>query len=146
MKILVLHGPNLNLLGFREPEVYGYKNLDEVNEALQNWCAENSIEVRILQSNHEGTLIDIIQESRYWADGIIINPGGLTHTSICLRDVLVAVRLPIIEVHLTNIFAREEFRGQSLISSITVGQIVGFRDQGYILALTAMKQILSQMV
>lgn len=146
MNILILHGPNLNLLGFRDPEIYGYKNLEDINEAIQEWCAQNEIQVRILQSNHEGTLIDIIQESRHWANGIIINPGGLTHSSVCLRDALASVRLPIIEVHLSNIFAREKFRGHSLISDITIGQIIGFRDQGYVFALTAMKQILNQMV
>lgn len=138
IKVLVLHGPNLNLTGFRQPDVYGKTSLEDINERIQKHAKEVRAEVRILQSNHEGTLIDTIQEHRTWAEGIIVNPGGLTHYSISLRDALVSVRLPVIEVHLSNVFTREEFRHHSVISPITVGQIVGFGPQGYLLALSAL--------
>ncbi len=141
LKVLVLHGPNLNLTGFREPELYGKKPLAEIDEDIQREANELNIEVRILQSNHEGVLIDTIQEHRKWADGIIINPGALTHYSYALRDALVSVRLPVIEVHLSNVHAREEFRRNSVISPITVGQIVGLGSASYGLALHALRRI-----
>ena len=138
MKVLVLHGPNLNLTGFREPDVYGKKPLEEVDDEIRAAGRDMGIDVRILQSNSEGILIDTIQEHRRWADGIVINPGGLTHYSISLRDALMSVRLPVVEVHLSNVHAREEFRRHSVISPITVGQIVGFGGSGYVLALRAL--------
>lgn len=138
LKVLVLHGPNLNLTGFREPDVYGKKPLTDIDADIQSSAQKLNIEVRILQSNSEGILIDTIQEHRQWADGIVINPGALTHYSIALRDAIVSVRLPVIEVHLSNVHSREEFRRHSVISPVTVGQIVGLGSHGYLLALHAL--------
>jgi 3-dehydroquinate dehydratase-2 len=138
MKILVLHGPNLNLLGEREPEVYGRTTLAEIDARLREQGAKRSVEVESFQSNHEGALLDRIQSARRTHQGIIINPGGLTHTSVALRDALVACSLPVIEVHLSNIHAREEFRQRSLVAGIALGQISGLGAKGYELALEAL--------
>ena len=138
MQILVLHGPNLNLLGEREPEVYGRTTLAEIDTRLREIAAENGVSLESFQSNHEGALVDRIQAARGAYQGIVINPGGFTHTSVALRDALVASGLPIVEVHLSNIHAREPFRRTSLVSDIALGQITGLGPIGYELALLAL--------
>jgi 3-dehydroquinate dehydratase II len=143
IKILVLHGPNLNLLGLRESEVYGHVTLDDINARLNDLASKREVELTIRQSNHEGVLIDAIQEARAWAAGILINPGGFTHTSVALRDAISGVSLPAVEVHLSNIYAREEFRHHSFISPVCVGSIAGFGWRSYLLGLSALLDKLS---
>jgi len=133
--ILILHGPNLNLLGKREPEVYGNLSLEEINQRLAETAANLGLNIRIIQSNHEGVLIDALQESIHWADGVIFNPGGFTHTSVALRDAITAITIPVIEVHLSNVDAREAFRHQSMIAPVCLGRITGFGWRSYWLAM-----------
>jgi 3-dehydroquinate dehydratase-2 len=136
--VLVLHGPNLNVLGRREPEVYGHTTLAEIDARLSELAAEHGAELRTLQSNHEGALIDAIHEATSWADGILINPAAYTHTSVALRDAIAGSGLPAVEVHLSNVHAREPFRHTSWIAPVCLGQISGFGPYSYELGLLAL--------
>jgi 3-dehydroquinate dehydratase II len=141
-QILVLHGPNLNLLGARQPEIYGRLTLEEIDSRLQEYGLELGLEVLSRQSNHEGVLIDALQDAGNWSDGIVINPGGYTHTSVALRDAIAALDQPVIEVHLSNIYAREAFRHTSLLSPVCAGVIAGFGWHSYRLAVSALAGLL----
>ena len=136
--ILVVHGPNLNLLGEREPELYGSETLDEINKNIADHANKYGVECRFFQSNHEGAIIDTIQDNRKWMDGLIINPGAYTHSSAAIRDTLLILSCPIIEVHLSNIHSREKFRRHSYISPVATGVICGLGAKGYILAVDAL--------
>ncbi len=138
MKILILNGANLNLLGTREPEIYGAMTLDELNTRLIAEGKKMGAEVTCLQSNHEGALIDALHDARKWADGVIFNPGAYTHTSVALRDAVSSIDIPVIEVHLSNVYAREEFRHKSLLSAVCLGKISGFGWRSYLLGLNAL--------
>ena len=138
MKILVIHGPNLNLLGKRDREVYGDKTLEEINSLVGQRAKELGVDVAFFQSNSEGDVIDFIQKESPAADGIIINPGALTHYGLSLRDALSDAGIPTVEVHLSNIYAREEFRRKSVMAPVVKGQISGLGWRGYIAALTTL--------
>ncbi|WP_343224271.1 type II 3-dehydroquinate dehydratase [Nitrospira defluvii] len=138
MRLLVLHGPNLNLLGTREPSVYGQMSLPDINKSIARRAGELGIAVQTKQTNMEGELVTWIQNARGHFDGIIINPAAYTHTSIAIRDAIAAVALPTVEVHLSNIHQREEFRHHSFIAAVALGQIAGFGPTGYLLALEAL--------
>ena len=134
-QILLLHGPNLNLLGTREPGVYGNVTLEKINTWAEQHARSHKAELRSEQSNHEGALIDILHVARNWADGVVFNPGAYTHTSVALRDAISAIALPVIEIHLSNVHAREEFRRLSHVSGKAAGSIIGLGLKGYELAL-----------
>lgn len=139
--IVIINGPNLNRLGKREPDVYGHETLDEINARIAMYAKSVGLDVEFFQSNHEGDLIDCIHEAADTAAGIILNPGGLTHTSIALRDAVASVTIPVVEVHLSNIFAREPFRHHSVVSGVCRGVISGLGPSGYTLALDYLKSI-----
>ncbi len=141
-KILVLHGPNLNLLGQREPQVYGRMTLAEIDQQLKLDGRELGLEVHAHQSNSEGALIDALQAASQEDAGVIFNPGGYTHTSVAIRDAIAAIDIPVIEVHLSNVYAREEFRHRSLVSAVCAGKISGFGWRSYWLALQALAKML----
>ena len=144
-KILVIHGPNLHLLGQRETEIYGKTTLDEINHQLKEQAGFNHVELVILQSNHEGDMVDAIGKSKEEeVSAILINPAAYTHTSVAIRDAILAVKLPTVEVHLSNIYAREDFRQKSLIAPVCVGQISGFGVNSYFLGLEAVMHLLEE--
>jgi 3-dehydroquinate dehydratase II len=141
-KIIVIHGPNLNMLGTREPSIYGHETLNDINRSIELEGKNIGVEITAFQSNYEGAIIDEIQKALGVYQGIIINPGAYTHYSIAIRDAIKSVGIPTIEVHLSNIHAREEFRHKSVIAPVTVGQIVGLGSKGYILALHGLKGLI----
>lgn len=142
-KILVINGPNLNLLGEREPDVYGDLTLKGINDSMQKLAKELGVEIDFYQSNHEGDIVDKFGTAKKKYAAVIINPAAYTHTSVAIRDAVAACSLPVVEVHISNIYAREEFRHKSLIAPVAVGQIAGFGETSYLLALQAAVRIIS---
>ncbi|MBT3338923.1 MAG: type II 3-dehydroquinate dehydratase [Anaerolineae bacterium] len=142
--LLVLHGPNLNLLGSREPEIYGALTLADINKKVEEAASAHDVKIYSIQSNHEGALIDALQEAANQADGVIFNPAGYTHTSVALRDTVATIGIPVVEVHLSNVYAREEFRQKSLLSAVCAGKISGFGWMSYKLALEALVEIIER--
>ena len=140
-KVLIIHGPNLNLLGQREPDVYGPVSMADINSRLEEKARALNMEIKIVQSNHEGEIVTTIQQAMTWADGIIINPAAYTHTSVAIRDAISSINIPTIEGHLSNIYKREDFRQKSFIAPVCVGQISGFGENSYYLALEAAANI-----
>ncbi len=136
--ILLLHGPNLNLLGTRQPEIYGKTTMEDINRMATEYAARYNVELRAAQSNHEGGMIDLLQDARTWAAGAVMNGGAYTHTSYAIRDCISAIALPVVEVHLSNIHAREAFRHESLTAGVCVGQIAGFGWRSYLLGVEAL--------
>ena len=141
-RILLLHGPNINLTGIREPDIYGTETLEEINAQVVELARTMSVNCDVFQSNHEGGLIDKIHTAMYEYDGIIINPGAYTHYSYAIRDAVAAVRKPCIEVHLSNVHTREDWRSKSVIAPVCAGQVVGFGTYGYILALYGLAKLI----
>lgn len=135
--ILVIHGPNLNLLGSREPDIYGKVSIKKINDELSKIAKKNKVSLKIAQSNHEGEIVDLIQNAKGKFNAIVINPAAYTHTSVAIRDAIAAVGIPTVEVHLSNIYSREEFRRTSLISPVAAGQVSGFGINSYLLGLEA---------
>jgi 3-dehydroquinate dehydratase-2 len=142
--ILVLHGPNLNLIGQREPEIYGSMTLAEIDQRLVAEGEKLGVEVRTFQANGEGDLIDALHDAQDWASGVIFNPAGYTHTSVALRDAVAAINIPVVEVHISNVYAREKFRHKSLISPVSAGKITGFGWRSYLLALQALAWMIEE--
>lgn len=142
--ILVLHGPNLNLLGLREPGIYGSETLDNINGLLEQEAESLGVKISVLQSNHEGVLVDAIHSASEQHQGIVINAGAYTHTSVAIRDAISGVNIPTVEVHLSNIYRREEFRHHSFIAPVAIGQISGFGSESYILGLKAIVNYLQK--
>ena len=145
MRLQVLHGPNLNLLGSREPDIYGTATLEEVDARIRAVADGLGVEVEIVQSNHEGVLIDRVQETAASAAGYVVNAGGYTHTSVALRDALVATGRPFVEVHLSNVFGRESFRRESLLAAVALGTVSGFGVDSYVLAVRGLVRHLTEM-
>ncbi len=141
-KLLVIHGPNLNMLGKREPEKYGTSTLDEINARLTAHCFQANLEVDTFQSNHEGEIVEKIQHARDSFDALIINPAAYTHTSIAIRDAILLLNIPVVEIHLSNIYKRESFRHKSMLCDVVNGQIAGFGAFGYLMAVDAIKNTL----
>ena len=146
LNLLLLNGPNLNMLGTREPEIYGSETLPELVIAIRDYAAEKNITVRDYQSNIEGELVTAVQESRHWADGILFNPGAYTHYSIALRDAIASVDVPVVELHISNVHAREEFRHKSVLSAVCLGVIAGFGRNSYFLAIDALERHLNKKI
>ncbi len=144
IKIAVVHGPNLDLLGLREPALYGTHTLEQINEAMNGEAKQIGAELRITHSNHEGEIVEAVHDAHQWAQGIVINAAAYTHTSVAIRDAIEAVRLPTVEVHLSNVHAREAFRQRSLIAEVCAGQISGFGAMSYLLALRALMYLVRQ--
>ncbi len=144
IRISLIHGPNLNMLGIRDPDTYGKDTFESVNRKIEAHAKYLGIEVQIQQSNSEGALVDFVQDAMGWANAIVINPGAYTHYSYAIRDAIADSRLPTVEVHLSNVQAREEFRRHSVISPVTTGQIVGFGPYGYLMALSAAKNLIEE--
>ncbi len=142
--ILVIHGPNIDLLGMRERAIYGKTNLSRLNELIRERAKDLGVQVRISQSNHEGDIVSLIGKCKNWADAIIVNPAAYTHTSVAIRDAILAVQIPTIEVHLSNVYEREAFRHRSLTAGACVGLILGFGSQSYLLALEAAVNIIKE--
>ncbi|OEF98422.1 type II 3-dehydroquinate dehydratase [Desulfuribacillus alkaliarsenatis] len=139
-RILILHGPNLNLLGEREPEIYGYETLKDINEDLEGLCEDYNYQMHAFQSNSESELIEKIHEAQQIHDGIVFNPGAFTHYSIAIRDAISSVTIPVVEVHLSNVYQREEFRQHSVVSAVCIGKITGFGSHSYSLGIQALIQ------
>jgi len=141
-KILIIHGPNLNLLGSREPDIYGKVSIEKINQELLKAAKKNKVQLKIVQSNHEGEIVDLIGKAKAKFNAIIINPAAYTHTSVAIRDAIAACGVPVIEVHLSNIHAREEFRHKSLVSPVAKGTIMGFGSKSYLLGLEAILDLI----
>ena len=145
MKVVVIQGPNLNMLGHREQNIYGPMKLDDIHNQMKSFAEQNGVEIEFFQSNLEGEIVDKLQECLGEANGVILNAAAYTHTSIAIRDAIAAIQIPVVEVHLSNIYQREEFRHKSLIAPVCAGQITGFGPFSYHMAMIAITQIMSEM-